>query len=401
MKSVFISSIVIFLLISISSSCNQVKTESRSDTPNIVVIFTDDQGYGDVGCYGATGYTTPNLDRRASQGIRFTNHYSAQPVCSASRAGLLTGCYPNRIGISGALFPHHEIGLNPEELTIAEMLKPIVDLMESKLFASKFMGIDETTIQVLKEQGRAAHQKSYFIVRANHKVAGEKITIFNYEKSRSSAVIAPYLSNFSGHLVSDGLSVYQSILMYKREIVHGGCWSHARRKFVEAIKGKKRGAKSVASDFIVLIDKLFKIEREIKDKPPDKVKQERTKKSKTIIQEINELLMDKLTAIPKKSLTGKGLHYLANQWDMLVRFLDHPELVIHNNYVEQQIRPFAVGRRAWLFADSTKGANASAIFYSLLVTAKNNGLNPYQYLCDVLSKIRFTTEFESLLPFKN
>lgn len=90
---------------------------------NIVLIFMDDMGYGDLGCYGATGYTTPNLDRMASQGVRFTNFVSAQAVCSASRAGIMTGCYPNRVGISGALMPDSKIGLNPEEETIAEVLK--------------------------------------------------------------------------------------------------------------------------------------------------------------------------------------------------------------------------------------------------------------------------------------
>lgn len=111
--------IILFLII---VSC---KPDSKEDDklPNIVIVFTDDQGYGDVGCFGATGFETPNLDKMASQGMKFTNFYSAQPVCSASRAGLLTGCYPNRIGISGALFPHHEVGINDDELTIAEMLK--------------------------------------------------------------------------------------------------------------------------------------------------------------------------------------------------------------------------------------------------------------------------------------
>lgn len=90
---------------------------------NIVLIFMDDMGYGDLGCYGATGYTTPNLDNMASQGVRFTNFVSAQAVCSASRAGIMTGCYPNRVGISGALMPDSKIGLNPEEETIAEVLK--------------------------------------------------------------------------------------------------------------------------------------------------------------------------------------------------------------------------------------------------------------------------------------
>ncbi|WP_222428245.1 sulfatase family protein [Seonamhaeicola sediminis] len=88
-----------------------------------MLVFIDDMGFGDIGCYGATGFETPNLDAMANKGMRFTNFYAAQPVCSASRAGLLTGCYPNRIGFSGALFPHHEIGLNPEEFTMAEMFK--------------------------------------------------------------------------------------------------------------------------------------------------------------------------------------------------------------------------------------------------------------------------------------
>jgi arylsulfatase len=108
------------LLLFVIISCQE---PTGNQVPNIVLIFTDDQGYGDVGVYGATGYTTPNIDRLAAQGMRFTSFYSAQPVCSASRAGLLTGCYPNRIGISGALFPHDTVGINDEELTLAEMLK--------------------------------------------------------------------------------------------------------------------------------------------------------------------------------------------------------------------------------------------------------------------------------------
>lgn len=113
MRLILICFLSIFLI-----GCTEEKNQ-----PNFVIVFIDDMGYGDVGCYGATGFTTPHLDKMAANGMRFTNFYSAQPVCSASRAGLLTGCYPNRIGISGALFPHHEVGINPEETTIAEMLK--------------------------------------------------------------------------------------------------------------------------------------------------------------------------------------------------------------------------------------------------------------------------------------
>src|SRR5215204_2160624 len=91
--------------------------------PNIVIIFTDDQGYADVGCFGAKGFATPNLDRMAREGRRFTDFHVAQPVCSASRAALLTGCYPNRLGIHGALPPRSKIGLADGEMTLAELVK--------------------------------------------------------------------------------------------------------------------------------------------------------------------------------------------------------------------------------------------------------------------------------------
>jgi arylsulfatase len=114
--------LVAFLLVLNSCSENISKTDEPQQ-PNVVLIFIDDEGYGDVGCYGATGFETPNIDQLASEGMKFTNFYSAQPVCSVSRAGLLTGCYPNRLGFPGALFPQDTIGLNSEEFTMAEMFK--------------------------------------------------------------------------------------------------------------------------------------------------------------------------------------------------------------------------------------------------------------------------------------
>ena len=93
--------------------------------PNVVIVFTDDQGYGDLSCFGSTDIPTPNIDRLAEEGMRFTNFYVSQPVCSASRSSLLTGCYANRVGISGALVPNTRHGLDPDETTIAEVVKPL------------------------------------------------------------------------------------------------------------------------------------------------------------------------------------------------------------------------------------------------------------------------------------
>ncbi|SFB94320.1 arylsulfatase [Algibacter lectus] len=116
--------ILLTLMASLFFSCKTMQSQSKNPTkPNVIIVFIDDEGYGDVGVYGATGFQTPHIDKMASEGMRFTNFYAAQPVCSASRAGIMTGCYPNRVGINGALFPFHNTGLNSDEYTIAEMFK--------------------------------------------------------------------------------------------------------------------------------------------------------------------------------------------------------------------------------------------------------------------------------------
>ena len=109
----------------------QSNSPRKVQSPNIILIFMDDMGYGDLSCYGAVNYRTPNIDKMAAEGIRFTNFLAAQAVCSASRAALMTGCYPNRIGISGALMPFSKNGINSSETTIAEMLKRIEDRMNA------------------------------------------------------------------------------------------------------------------------------------------------------------------------------------------------------------------------------------------------------------------------------
>ena len=115
-----------FLLSILSTSLTDILPffpAKNTDNPNIILIYMDDLGYGDLSCNGALGYTTPAIDKLAAKGMRFTNFLSAQAVCSASRAALLTGCYPNRMGVSGAYFPGSKLGLSPDEVTIAELLK--------------------------------------------------------------------------------------------------------------------------------------------------------------------------------------------------------------------------------------------------------------------------------------
>lgn len=115
--------LTVFFAASISAAGSHAADSPKQRPPNVVVIFTDDQGYGDVGVFGAKTFTTPNLDKMAKEGRRFTDFHAAQAVCTASRAGLLTGCYPNRIGLSGALGPKSKIGISSDEMTLAEMFR--------------------------------------------------------------------------------------------------------------------------------------------------------------------------------------------------------------------------------------------------------------------------------------
>src|SRR5881275_909348 len=111
------------LLLTLAAACQALPALAAPPPPNVVIVYADDLGYGDLGCYGNATIKTPHLDRMAAEGSRFTSFYVAQPVCSASRASLLTGCYPNRVGIHGALGPNARVGISDQEMTLAELVK--------------------------------------------------------------------------------------------------------------------------------------------------------------------------------------------------------------------------------------------------------------------------------------
>ena len=210
------------------------------------------------------------------------------------------------------------------------------------------------------------------------------------------------LEGYQGYLQTDGYEGYAAIGRQPR-VVNQGCWAHARRKFDEAIKGQKDPKKTgKAHAGLALIQKLYRIEREIKDSSPGDKKRLRHDKSVPILNQLRQWLEKSLPQVPPKTLLGKALHYLHNQWDKLVRYCDEGYLRMDNNLAENAIRPFVVGRKAWLFSNSQKGARASANLYSLVETAKACGLEPYAYLKDVLTLLpaaETVDDIEQLLPW--
>jgi len=201
-------------------------------------------------------------------------------------------------------------------------------------------------------------------------------------------------------------SVYDQVCIDKG-IIHLGCWDHARRKFVEAEKSQpkqkhKKAPPSKATVALSLINKLYRIEREIKTLDSDEKYEQRQKRSVPALAKLKQWLDVNQQKIAKGSLTRKALDYTLNQWPKLIRYCEHGDLNISNILAENAIRPFVIGRKAWLFADTPAGAKASALYYTLIETAKANGLEPYAYLNHVIGKmadVETVEQWEALLPW--
>ena len=288
-------------------------------------------------------------------------------------------------------------------------LQPLLSRLEQHLMAMDYIQGDETRQQVLKEPGMApTGDKWIWLLRGGP--PGEKsVVLFNYDKSRGGAVAERLLENFTGrYFQSDGYSGYDKPCALKK-LVHLGCMDHGRRKVVEAIKAGKeaqlktpKGKPSVAMVLLSHIDALYRYEREWKELDDDKRYQLRQEIAVPRLAKIKLWLEQKQPKVAPDTLTRKAINYLLNQWDHLVRYCEHGQLRISNILAENAIRPFAIGRRAWLFSDTPEGAKASAAMFSIIETAKANGIEPSIYLQYVLTNIcaADTDEaLEALMPW--
>ncbi len=283
-----------------------------------------------------------------------------------------------------------------------DLVQPLVNLMRDKLLEAPLVHCDETVTQVLKEDGKTAQSQSYMWVQVAEPVAGKKVILFDYDPSRSGSVPLRLLAGYQGYLQTDGYEGYSAVCR-QPGVLSQGCWAHARRKFDEAIKGQKDKSKVGKSHMgLSYIRKLYRVEHGIKDSPPEERKRVRQELSQPILKQLRQWLDKSLPQVPPKTLLGKALHYLNNQWKKLIRYCDEGYLRMDNNLAENAIRPFVVGRKAWLFSNSVDGAKASANLYSLVETAKACGLEPFRYLKHVftlLPRAESIKEIEQLLPW--
>ena len=287
---------------------------------------------------------------------------------------------------------------------IGQAVQPVINLLRDHLLDSELIYGDETTVQVLKEPGRKAQTKSFMWAQMNG--TGPPVRLFAYAPGRG-AVHAEKL--YAGirpgtTLVTDGYEVYNGIAK-AGGLTHLGCWVHARRPFIKAEESIPKAARSpnqLASRFVRLIGKLYRAEALAKGWTPARRLRLRSRYSRSVVREIEQLLLTHLHSIAPSSLLGEALHYLHGQWPKLVRFLDNGTWPLDSNPVENAIRPFVVGRRSWLFADTVGGGNASANLYSLIETAKANNIEPYRYLVALFKKLplaQTVDDYEALLPW--
>jgi transposase len=296
-------------------------------------------------------------------------------------------------------------------IKIAEKLVPLVVLLREAVVANDIVQMDETRIQVLALPGKDAPSRCYMWVMVGG-TPEHPAVIFEFDPSRGGAVASRLLEGFAGYLQADGYDGYNAVCR-RDDVERIGCLMHIRRPFRAAFEQLKGvGGGEIAKQALAYIQALYKIEDEAKAVPklnrpamtPDERKSLRDAKSAPILAEFHAFAEKSLSLVRPKSPTGEALSYCLNEWPYFIRFMDDGRLEIDNGRAERAIRPFAQGRRNWLFADTEAGAKASATLFTLIESAKLNGREPRRYLQYVFEKIdRATTlaDLEALLPWNS
>lgn len=280
----------------------------------------------------------------------------------------------------------------------AELCRPLVDLLQKDIVSCGYTQADETTLQVLQEVGRANTTKSYMWVYLGW--SEKPSVVFEYQETRAGLHAREFLQGFSGYLQTDAYSGY-SWVENEKNIVSAGCMAHARRPFAELAKLTKNSG--LAADALKFFRKLYVIEKEARENSlSSEIRHQlRLEKAPPVLEAFRKWLDHNLTKSSDQGKIGKSIRYCITHWENLTCYLKDGSIEIDNNRVENLIRPFAVGRKNWMFAGSPAGAKAGAILYSLIATCRANGIDPWQYFVRMLHEIRLCTsedDYQKLLP---
>ena len=280
----------------------------------------------------------------------------------------------------------------------ADVCKPIVKHLKDTLLDQSVIHADETPLKVINDD----KQKSYMWVYCTGSDSPEtsslhkNIVLYDYHPSRAASCPKSFLGDYSGYLQVDGYAGYHNL---KVELV--GCMAHARRKFIEAQRAQPKGKTGRADWAVLHIQKLYRIESTLKGRSAEEKLAARKEKTLPLLDEFKIWLDKTVNQVAPKTAIGKAVEYTLRQWHKLIRFCESGELTIDNNRAERAIKPFVIGRKNWLFSNTSRGAHASAILYSLIETAKANGIDCYAYLSHLLNQIpKENCSLDELMPWR-
>jgi transposase len=285
-------------------------------------------------------------------------------------------------------------------LSSAEVLRPLRDLLKEDIINNGYTQTDETPVQVLNEPNKPNTSKSFMWVYYGG-TPDKKSIVYDYQPTRSGQAAADFLADFKGVLQTDGYGGYNSFDS-KPNVIHIGCFAHCRRKFAEIIKVSQSPGKALVA--VNYIRQLYAVEKESRENHLSHEQRYllRQLRAGPVLLEFKSWLDETHHQVPPQSHISKAIAYALNQWPLLIRYIDYGFVEIDTNRLENSIRPFALGRRNWLFMGSDKGAEAGAIIYSLLATCKANLIEPYAYLkyvLDQLPQCKTDEARKKLLPY--
>jgi transposase len=308
------------------------------------------------------------------------------------------------------IFARHGIELSRSTMAswmvrVAAECRFLIALLARELLTGPVVNADETTVRVLDEPGRDNTATSFmWVFRGGD--PEKPVVLFHYSQTRSGEVAREVLRGYAGYVQCDAFSGYD--VLEKEGMLLVGCFAHTRRNFVKVIEArgkeakKKPGSAEVALDYI---RKLYLIEKAVRgeDLPDDEILAMRKERALPVLEELKSWMDQRAILTPPKGLLGKALEYARSNWPRLVRYLEDVHLTPDNNIAENHVRPFAVGRKNWLFAGHPNGAEAGATLFTLIETAKACGLEPYWYLRFLFQKLPLAQseeDFKALLPQK-
>ena len=279
----------------------------------------------------------------------------------------------------------------------ADKCERLIELLRQELASGPLIHIDETTLQVLREPGRRNVASSYMWVFRGG-TPDKPVVLYMYRATRSAGFLTEMLPGYGGVILTDGFASYVKIVQLIGA-VHAGCWAHVRRKFHDAMKDGSENAKVALG----MIGKLYEFEGKWRDQDitGKELLDHRRLHSAPVTGNLREWLDDMSVKVVPSSLLGKAIGYALGEWAKLMVFLKYAFVPLDNNPVENIVRPFAVGRKNWLFSGSPLGAQASAVLYTLVENAKANRIDPYWYLRCLFERLptaQTDDELRALLP---